>query len=437
VSIDPQEILTALDILGPGSQLSVSQERVGLLRYARSAVTAQHSEERLQVRVRLCDDGRAASGTLETLDPAAVRGLAGELRASLRLLPATERPLPAAAATAEVAAPVAVGAATVGAAERYAMFDTIRRGLGTSARLGGSIRHDVADRVVAGHDGLYRAETLTKTSVQAIAEQDDRSASVRLLDRDAARIDVTGVPGRLLADLEPLPSCAAMDGACRVVLRPQAVVTLLATYGFAALGAAAYATGGSAVSGMLGEPVASELITLTDDGTCPDGLASGFDPEGTPRRRTPLIDRGVLTGVVSNLEHAAVTGGVSTGHGVPAGWRFGAGPSPSHLLLEPGAATEADLVAACGDGLLVTRLDYLRILHPKDTLVTGTTRDGTYKVQDGRVVAWHPPVRLTFRMDEVLRAVVAVGQERERGETPFMESIVAPALLIDAGPLSL
>lgn len=435
--IDPQTIRNALDILGSGAHLDVSRERIGLLRYARSSITAQHSEERLRVGVRLSDDGRTATGTLETLDPSAVRGLADELRDALRLLPAAGRRERATAAAAHQAVPVTNGTTDVRAAERYSWFDTIRRGLGTSARLGGSIRHDVVDRVVADHGGLYRDETLTKTSVQAVAEHDDRSASVRIVHRDAGQIDVTGVPDRLRADLRPLPACEGFPGTCRVLLRPQAAITLLATYGFAALGAAAYADSASAVAGRLGERVVSPSLTLVDDGTDTDGLASGFDPEGTPRRRTSLIERGVLTGVVSNLKYAGLTGGISTGHAVPPGWRFGAGPSPSHLLLEPGEASEADLLAACGTGLVVSRLDYLRILHPKDTLVTGTTRDATYKIQDGRVVAWHPPVRLTFRMNEVLRAVVGVGKDRERGETPFMESVVAPALLVEAGPLRL
>jgi predicted Zn-dependent protease len=179
------------------------------------------------------------------------------------------------------------------------------------------------------------------------------------------------------------------------------------------------------------------VLTLVDDGNDPAGLPSGFDPEGTPRRRTPLLERGRLAGVVSNLAWAHVTGGTSTGHGVPDGWRFGADPAPSHLLLEPGAATEDELVEACGDGLLISRLDYLRVLHPKETLVTGTTRDATYRIEDGRVVAWVPRVRLTFRMDEVLEAVAAVGSNRERGETVFMESVAAPSLLVDAGPLAL
>jgi predicted Zn-dependent protease len=122
---------------------------------------------------------------------------------------------------------------------------------------------------------------------------------------------------------------------------------------------------------------------------------------------------------------------------VPDAWRFGGDPSPSNLLLTAGDSTDEELLAECGSGLVVNRLDYLRALHPKQTLVTGTTRDATYWAEDGELVAWHPQVRFTFRMDEVLTAVLGVGRTRECGDTTFMESIVVPSLLIDAGPLVL
>lgn len=440
MSIDPGQVRSALDILGPGTALDLSQERTGLLRYAGSRVTAQHSEERLRVRVRLQGKGKVASGTLETLDPAAVGALSTQLRSALNQLPGPTGE-PDQAGSAPDAAPVVpeVGKATLtaGPAERYAWFSAVRDGLGDSAHLGGSIRHDVVHRVVADHTGLYRDETLTKASLQAIAEGDGRSASVRRVHRDAAQIGVDDIPDRLLADLTPLASCEPVSGTCRILLRPQAVITLLATYGYATLGAAGYAQGRTAVSGRLGDQVTSELLTLTDDGTDPQGLPSGFDPQGTPRRRTPLIERGVLAGVVSDRERSAVTGGLSTGHAVAAGWRFGADPSPTHLLLETGDTPEDELTSICGDGLAISRLDYLRVLHPKDTLVTGMTRDATYQVKSGKVVAWHPPVRLTFRMTDVLRAVVAVGRQRERGEAVFMESVVAPSLVIGAGAITL
>ncbi|MEI8411339.1 MULTISPECIES: TldD/PmbA family protein [unclassified Kribbella] len=440
MSIEQNQVEQALEILGEGTRLDVLGEHADLLRFAESQVTAQHSERRLRVRVRTTRNGRSAAGSLETLAPAAVEVLADRLDAALADLP------PGPEATTPVAAPVDHSAETphVPAAtsvlqadpeDRHRWFLTVRDGLDSSTTLGGAIRYDVLDRVVADSEGLFRAETLTKAAIQAIAKKGDNSVSVRYMHRDADRIPVDEIPAKLRTALTPLPTREAHHGPCRVLLKPQAVITLMATYGHFVLGATGYATGRSAVAGRLGERVVSDLINLVDDGADADGLPSGFDAEGNVRRRTRLIDHGVLTGVVSDRRRAAVTGGVPTGHAVPDGWRFGGDPSPSNLLLAPGEATDEKMLADCGSGLVVNRLDYLRSLHPKQTLVTGTTRDGTYWAEDGELVAWHPQVRFTFRMDDVLNAVLAVGNTRECGDTTFMDSVVVPSLLIDAGPL--
>ncbi|MDX6264603.1 MAG: PmbA protein, partial [Kribbellaceae bacterium] len=432
----------ALEIFGGGTRLDVLGENADLLRYAESQITAQHSERRLRVRVRINRDGRAVAGSLETLDPDAVRTLAGRLAGALADLP----PGPASEGSAQTRSAAEGPAPEVPAARsvleadpaiRHQWFATVRDGLDPDTKLGGAIRYDVLERVVADSSGLFRAETLTKASIQAIARRDGRSASVRLMHRDADQLPIEEIPGRLRAALVPLPTADARHGTCRVLLKPQAANALIATYGYAALGANAYATGRSGLSGRLGQRVASELITLLDDGGDPDGLPSGFDAEGNVRRRTTLIDSGVLTGLVSDRRRAGLTGGVPTGHAVPDGWRFGGDPVPSHLLLAAGESTEDELLAECGSGLVVNRLDYLRVLHPKDALVTGTTRDATYWAEDGKLVAWHPQLRFTFRMADVLNAVLAVGSVRERCDQTFMDSIVVPSLLIEAGPLVL
>jgi predicted Zn-dependent protease len=442
MTIEQAHVEQALEILGEGARLDVLGEHADLLRFAESRITAQHSERRLRVRVRTTRNGRSVTGSLETLAPDAVQGLADRLSAALADLP----PGPTATNSSEVPAdhsaetPEVVPALSVlesDPAVRHKWFCAVRDGLDSSTTLGGAIRYDVLDRVVADSDGLFRAETLTKASIQAIAKQGDNSVSVRLMNRDADRLPVDEIPLRLRTALSPLPMREAHHGACRVLLKPQAVITLMATYGYVALGATGYATGRSAVAGRLGKRVVSDLISLVDDGADADGLPSGFDAEGNVRRRTQLIDHGVLTGVVSDRRRAAVTGGIPTGHAVPDGWRFGGDPSPSNLLLTPGDATDDELLAECGSGLVVNRLDYLRALHPKQTLVTGTTRDATYWAENGEHVAWHPQVRFTFRMDKVLNAVLAIGNTRECGDTTFMDSVVVPSLLIDAGPLTL
>jgi predicted Zn-dependent protease len=61
------------------------------------------------------------------------------------------------------------------------------------------------------------------------------------------------------------------------------------------------------------------------------------------------------------------------------------------------------------DGILITRIWYLRELEPETLLVTGLTRDGTFAIQQGRLAG---PVQ-NFRFNEsplnILRRIVASG----------------------------
>ena len=65
----------------------------------------------------------------------------------------------------------------------------------------------------------------------------------------------------------------------------------------------------SFLAGKLGERVASENVTVIDDGTMP-GLfgTSPFDDEGVPSRRTVVIDRGVLQKLPAEHLHGAKAG---------------------------------------------------------------------------------------------------------------------------------
>ena len=292
MSIERTDIEQALQILGPGTRLDVLGENAELLRYAESEITAQHSERRLRVRVKVNRDGRTAGGTLETLDPAAVQVLADRLTAALADLPApasepepTDEPVGTTPDLEQAVVEPAKSIVDCDPAVRHEWFTTVRDGLDGSARLGGAIRYDVLDRVVANSAGLFRSETLTKASIQAIAKQDGQSVSVKLVHRDADLIPVADIPGRLREALRPLPVREPFRGSCRVLLKPSAVNTLIATFGHWALGAQHYASGRSVLAGRMGERVVSEQLTV-DDATDTAGLLSGFDAEGNVRRRT-------------------------------------------------------------------------------------------------------------------------------------------------------
>jgi PmbA protein len=100
-----------------------------------------------------------------------------------------------------------------------------------------------------------------------------------------------------------------------------------------------------------------------------------------------------------------------------------------NLVMAPGETSRADLVAGMDRGLLVTRFHYTNPVHPKLAIVTGMTRDGTFLVEGGRIVAPVRNLRFTQSYLEALAGVDAVSTERRlvRG---FAGGMLVPAVRI-------
>jgi predicted Zn-dependent protease len=142
-----------------------------------------------------------------------------------------------------------------------------------------------------------------------------------------------------------------------------------------------------------------------------------------------LIDGGVAASLVYDFRAATAHGVEPTGHGLPAPSAEGA--LPMHLTLLPGQTPQAELVAGLERGLLVTRFHYTNLVNLMETTITGMTRDGTFLVEDGRVVGAVRNLRFTQSVLEALSAVRAVGAETEMATEDGYGAARAPALAID------
>jgi predicted Zn-dependent protease len=96
-----------------------------------------------------------------------------------------------------------------------------------------------------------------------------------------------------------------------------------------------------------------------------------------------------------------------------------------------GSTPRADLIRRLRRGLLVTRFHYTNVVHAKQAVITGMTRDGTFLVEDGEIVGPVRNLRFTQSYLDALAAVEAVSAERRllRGE---LGSVLVPALLVGA-----
>ena len=100
--------------------------------------------------------------------------------------------------------------------------------------------------------------------------------------------------------------------------------------------------------------------------------------------------------------------------------------------MTPGQDSLEDMIGATSRGLLVTRFHYSNVVHPREAVITGMTRDGTWLVEDGQVKHPVKNFRFTQSIIEALRDVEQVGKDSELASEFFFASSAAPALRISS-----
>jgi predicted Zn-dependent protease len=259
--------------------------------------------------------------------------------------------------------------------------------------------------LVSGEDSTGWAEQTTG-AIGELRADDVAARAVRKVDL-----------GRHPRDVEP--------GDWAVVLEPVAVSALVEWLCWLAFGGRDVAEGRSAFSGRLGEVVCDQRISILDDPLGRGMLGRPFDAEGTPKRPLGLIEHGAVRHVAHDRTSARLAGSESTGHALPAPNPEGGYPAHPHLL--PGVHSTDSLVAGLERGLLVTRFHYTNAVHPLSTTITGMTRDGTFLVEDGRIVGGVRNLRFTQSVLDALNAVEDIGSETALG-SEFGGSVRVPAL---------
>jgi PmbA protein len=196
----------------------------------------------------------------------------------------------------------------------------------------------------------------------------------------------------------------------RVVLDPWVTAQFLGILAFT-LNGEAVIKGRSLFADRMGQEVASPLITLVDDPTDPRAFtATETDGEGLATRRNVLIENGVLELFVHNTYSARRAGTRSTGSAVRGGFKSTPGVGCIATSILPGTASQAELVALVGDGLLVQDVAGL---HSGVNPISGDFSTGAegLRIRGGELAE---PVReftIASTLQKMLKDVSAVGND--------------------------
>jgi predicted Zn-dependent protease len=291
----------------------------------------------------------------------------------------------------------------------------------------GSFATGAESIAVANSKGVRAAQLRTTSQLITVSMGPDggtgyaESAAV-----DASTIDGGALGREAAGKARASANAIALEpGEYPVVLEEYAVVDILDMLGYLGFSALAVQEGRSFAEP--GRRIGADTVSIWDDGHDAAGLPMAFDYEGVGKERVSLVDAGVCRDVVYDAQTASRAGRLSTGHGLPAPNPYG--PFPINMLMAPGDASRQDLLDGLDRGLLVTRFHYTNPVHPKLAMITGMTRDGTFLVEDGTIVAPVRNLRYTQSYLEALAGVQAIGRERKtlRG---FLGGSVVPAVRI-------
>ena len=228
---------------------------------------------------------------------------------------------------------------------------------------------------------------------------------------------------RSFSDLKPAEEIAAVAARKAVeMLDPRPVKTQKAAVifdtdvAYAVLGGILRAVNGESVlqgasflGKRLGQRIASDLVTLIDDGTRPKGPASEpFDGEGVPTAKRVIVDKGVLAAFMYNTIVAKRAGVRSTGNASRNGFTSLPGIGPHNFTMAAGPAKRDDLIKATTRGLLLTEVTGYGI-NPVNGNFSGGAEG--FWIEDGKIAFPVKGLTVAASADEMLNGIDMVADD--------------------------
>jgi len=236
---------------------------------------------------------------------------------------------------------------------------------------------------IANTKGLEASWDRTVLSILAAAELVEGQNMVQLWDFHVSTgldVDVERMKREIQARFELARKNVRIEtGTYPVLFTPMAFRDLVSPV-LACLNGKAVTRGISPLAGRLGEQVFSPRLTVLEDGLMPGGLGSRmYDAQGVACRRTSLIEKGVLSEYLLDLETAHKLGRDPIGTGGVSGIE------PGNLVVEGGSQSKDDLLSGVKRGIMIESTMGAWAGNPYSGQVSGNIAMG-FLIEDGKLV---------------------------------------------------
>lgn len=212
---------------------------------------------------------------------------------------------------------------------------------------------------IANSNGLSKSYKASGCSlgISVVAEKDDQKNSggeysSRIFFADIPQLDeiASKAAEKALRLIDPV---MIKTQRAAVIIDPDTARSLLGGI-ITAINGERVMQGASFLKDYQGKKFASELLTLTDDGTLPGKMSSSpFDGEGVPVRRNVIVENGILKSFIYNTKAAKRAGVESTGNASRSGFSSLPAISTNNVIVSAGKSSRDDIIRSTERGLLL------------------------------------------------------------------------------------
>lgn len=406
------------------TQVLLSSVDSALTRFANNEIHQNVAEEGVSLTVQVRVGDRTAWSSTDRLDRAALQAVLDRAIALASVMPQRKRPPRPGPQRYPALERFHSGTARLTPGQRARLVsDVVGRARASGLTAAGFLANQLRTVALANSSGLNAFGRYTQAEFSVTIYGEDSSGWAKGFAPSIDELSIEELAQRALqkALLGRSPR-QIPPGRYPVILEPAAVADLLGFLGgdFSALEVHQKQ---SCLTDRIGTRVFGENITLVDDWSHPLQLGVGFDGDGLPKKRTLLVENGVVREMVYSLSTAHRLGKAPTGHGL----FFEEGEYPFNMVMMGGTVSLEEMVEATDYGILVSRLWYIREVDRSRKILTGMTRDGTFLIESGRVTGGVRNFRFNQSLIELLNHVRALGPAvRAAGEEHYGFLVVPP-----------
>jgi len=160
----------------------------------------------------------------------------------------------------------------------------------------------------------------------------------------------------------------------------------------------------------LGQPIASPVVTLADDGTYKGAWgAVNVDDEGSIGQNTILIDKGICSAFLQDRLNAKLMKMKQTGNGRRESYQYYPIPRMTNTYLHPGESLPEDIIKSVDKGLYIAKIGGGNVQPTTGRFVFSVTEG--YMIEAGQVTRPLKGIMLMGSSQEVLKNITLVGND--------------------------